>query len=166
MNNYDEVIKFIMKLKKEFPKVICIVANGGFYNVYGKDAIIVGYIRSYKVYNIEANVNGKIQEIPKTGFPAKALNEVIEVLNKKRLSYIIRKVSNTSILECEKKIYNNANYDRLYETGKKYIGIKQNIQKANRLMNLHFKDQGFSDVLDGIIEKLENLEKDDFYNSA
>ena len=33
-------------------------------------------------------------------------------------------------------------------------------------MNLHFKDQGFSDVLDGIIEKLENLEKDDFYNSA
>ena len=162
MNNYDEVIKFIMKLKKEFPKVICIVANGGFYNVYGKDAIIVGYIRSYKVYNIEANVNGKIQEIPKTGFPAKALNEVIEVLNKKRLSYIIRKVSNTSILECEKKIYNNANYDRLYETGKKYLGIKQNIQQVNKIMNEHFKDEGFSEVLEEILKKLEKFKKKDF----
>ena len=162
MNNYDEVIKFIMKLKKEFSKVICIVANGGFYNVYGKDAIIVGYIRSYKVYNIEANVNGKIQEIPKTGFPAKALNEVIEVLNKKRLSYIIRKVSNTSILECEKKIYNNANYDRLYVTGKKYLGIKQNIQQVNKIMNEHFKDEGFSEVLEEILKKLEKFKKKDF----
>ena len=151
-----------MKLKKEFSKVICIVANGGFYNVYGKDAIIVGYIRSYKVYNIEANVNGKIQEIPKTGFPAKALNEVIEVLNKKRLSYIIRKVSNTSILECEKKIYNNANYDRLYVTGKKYLGIKQNIQQVNKIMNEHFKDEGFSEVLEEILKKLEKFKKKDF----
>ena len=81
MNNYDEVINFVMKLKKEFPKVIFIVANGGFYNVYGKDAIIVGYIRSYKVNNIQVNINDKIQEVPKTGFPAKALNEVLLYLS-------------------------------------------------------------------------------------
>lgn len=162
MNNYDEVINFVMKLKKEFPKVIFIVANGGFYNVYGKDAIIVGYIRSYKVNNIQVNINDKIQEVPKTGFPAKALNEVIEVLNKKRLSYIIKRVSNTSILECEKKIYNNANYDRLYETGKKYLGIKQNIQQVNKIMNEHFKDEGFSEVLEEILKKLEKFKKKDF----
>lgn len=169
MNNYDEVINFVMKLKKEFPKVIFIVANGGFYNVYGKDAIIVGYIQSYKVNNIQVNINDKIQEVPKTGFPAKTLNEVIEVLNKKRLSYIIKRVSSTSILECEKKIYNNANYDRLYETGKKYIDIKQNIQKANRIMNAHFKDEGFPEALERILKELEKFkknEKNDFYNSA
>ncbi len=166
MNNYDEVMKLVMKFKKEFPKVIFIVANGGFYNVYGKDAIIVGYIQNYKVYNIEVNINENTQEVPKTGFPAKALNEVIEILNKKRLSYTIKRVSSTNILDCEKKIYNNGNYDRLYETGKKYINIKQNIQKANKLMNAHFKDEGFSNVLEEILKMLEKFKKDDFYNSA
>ena len=59
MSNCDEIMKIVVKFKKEFPKVIFIVVNGGFYNVYGKDAIIIGYIQNYKVYNIECDMDGK-----------------------------------------------------------------------------------------------------------
>lgn len=166
MSNCDEIMKIVVKFKKEFPKVIFIVVNGGFYNVYGKDAIIIGYIQNYKVYNIECDMDGKNIKIPKAGFPAMALESVIEILDKKRISYTIKKTSSTSLLDCQRKMYKNENYDRMYDTSRKYLDSKQKINEITRLLNAHFKEKGMSIILDKILVLINEFKKEKANNSS
>ena len=180
MSNCDEIMKIVVKFKKEFPKVIFIVVNGGFYNVYGKDAIIIGYIQNYKVYNIECDMDGKNIKIPKAGFPAMALESVIEILDKKRISYTIKKASSTSLLDCQRKMYKNENYDRMYDTSRKYLDSKQKINEITidddnnsgeeyeitRLLNAHFKEKGMSIILDKILVLINEFKKENANNSS
>ena len=92
-------------------KSIVLRKSGGFYQAFDDDALIINYLFDYKINN------------HKCGFPLKTLDKVINILEEKSISYIIK--NKEEIIKDFKK---KNNYNKYLDKSKTKYNIK-NIHK-------------------------------------
>ena len=76
------VLTIIKEVKELHPERVVLVKIGKFYNVYMKDAYIIGYLFGYKLRDME-------KDIKSAGFPEVSLKRVLATLENKKIEYMI-----------------------------------------------------------------------------
>lgn len=119
-----------LNLKKKYLEYVVIIKVGTFYNVLGKDALIIKNIFNYQIKEFSGTI--------KVGFPITSENKVLNKLNKLKINYLI--YDNETIL---KEKFNKNNYnmyvnnlsidDRIKNINIKLNDIKENINILNTL---------------------------------
>ena len=139
------IINIVQNVKEIHYKYIVLVKVGNFYYCYGRDSYIISYIFNYKINILNHNMYT-------CSFPQNALNKVINVLEEKKINYIILdRRNNYEIIE--KSDNKNLNqYDEFYEIGKKKNVSKMRIEKIYAYLLENREDK---QLIEGI-EKLIN----------
>lgn len=105
-------------------KCVTLKRSGGFYQAFGNDALIIGYLFDYKVNN------------RKCGFPLIALNKVVNELEEKSISYYIKDK------EIKSKDFKKKNkYDLYLEKSVAKDNINKRIQFITDKISLMDKDR-------------------------
>ena len=141
-------INMVKTIKKVYPSCVVTVKIGNFYHVYGKDAYIFSYLLGYKVVEKEG--------IPCCGFPTNAISKVENILEKRKVNYIV--VDRRNNYEAEEKYINNQenNYDKIFEKSKQTIDKLLKIQKINQYLIQHKEDE----KIEKILERMEKIIND------
>ena len=113
---------------------IVIRKSGGFYQVFGNDALIISYLFDYKIINC------------KCGFPLIAINKVINTLEEKKINFIIKDEE-----EIIKNFKNKNTYSKYLEKARVKDNINNRIKSIlDKINNLDVKKM--NEVL-SVIEK-------------
>lgn len=151
----SETVEF--EIKKQFKNYLVIVKTmsnnreKSFYDVYGKDALIFGYVmkakisyRNFKIaktfkklhyFDKNAGTGQKRQKVftAYSGLPAYKLQEIISVLDYYHINYIIvDKMQNYQITSIGQ--FKDNNYERYYQKGLYYKRILYKIKNINRYL--------------------------------
>ena len=125
-------------MRKENDYVNLVKGIGKFYNVYNDDAIIISYLMGYKV-----------RENKTCGFPDNALNEVINKLEDKKISYIVTKMGNIDIEKNYKKINQYSSF--LIEARKSHVIVARLDDMVDKINEMPF------DKIEKIIKTIEKM---------
>lgn len=122
------------ELKEKYGKYVVMIKVGIFYEVYDNDSYVIHNLCGYRVM-------GKNRRV---GFPINSINNVIEVLKKNKVNYIIVDDG------FKKKKFNRNNYD-------KYIFYENTIE--DRINEIHIKllRMKKEKSIKYLIEKIEDL---------
>ncbi len=105
--------------------------DNGFYEAYESDAYILHSLFGYRI------TNGK-----RVSFPEKSLNRIMNVLEGKRISYVVRKKDST-IIESN---YEDNHYDEYLKNSEKLVNRAQEIELL--LSSLHrIDDSKFDEII-------------------
>lgn len=140
-------INMVKTIKKVYPSCVVPIKIGNFYHVYGKDAYIFSYLLGYKLVEKEG--------IPCCGFPINAISKVENILEKRKVNYIV--VDRRNNYEEEEKYINKQenNYDKIFEKSKQTIDRVLKIQKINQFLIQHKEDEKIEEILERM-EKIIN----------
>ena len=125
-------------MRKENDYVNLVKEIGKFYNVYNDDAIIISYLMGYKV-----------RENKTCGFSDNALNEVINKLEDKKISYIVTKMGNIDIEKNYKKINQYSSF--LIEARKSHDIVTRLDDMVDKINEMLF------DKIEKIIKTIEKM---------
>lgn len=89
--------RFFMGLKIEYKEYIILFKSGSFYVCFNEDAIVMNKIFNYKLVELKENV--------KIGFPISLIDKNLNILEKKKINYII--VEQKNIIARRKYKFNN-----------------------------------------------------------
>ena len=105
------------------------------------------YLLGYKLVEKEG--------IPCCGFPINAISKVENILEKRKVNYIV--VDRRNNYEEEEKYINNQenNYDKIFEKSKQTIDKLLKIQKINQYLIQHKEDEKIEEILERM-EKIIN----------
>ncbi len=125
------------ELKEKKKNFIIIMKNGIFYNVLGKDCYILKNIFNYKV--------GVFGNTVKVGFPIGSLNNVLETLDKLKISYLVYE-NDVSLIT----YYNSENYD---------LFLKNNLSINDRIKCICEKlnEIKYNEEIFNILESVEKI---------
>ena len=137
------IITIIKEVKKFHQQELAIIKIGNFYHCYGKDAYIISYLLGYKLSKTKENYYV-------CGFPIKSIVKVENMLERKKVNYIILDRKNNYDIEVFK------DYKSTYEKAKKYIKTKNNIEEIYKelIKNINEKD------INQKINNIKNILKD------
>ena len=157
MLRYETIRDMETEYHQKYPDSILLVLSGNFYNVYGKDGYILGYIFKYKLKNkTYKTLEDKEERILNTGFPRNSLDKVLLDLEDKKINYVIKVKDKKDIFKDFKKLNT---YKRRYEASKKYwmdkMRINEIICKLDRLCG----KKDFSSLLDEIQSSIEKYKE-------
>ena len=141
-------INMVKTIKRIHKSCVIAVKIGNFYHVYGKDAYIFSYLLGYKIVEKEG--------IPCCGFPINAISKVENILEKRKINYVV--VDRRNNYEEEEKNINKQenNYDKIFEKSKQTIEIILKIQKINQFLIQHKEDE----KIEKILERMEKIIND------
>ena len=112
------VIDVMMIVKKIHAEDVILVKAGTFYNVYERDAIIIGYLLGYKIKEVDGHST--------TGFPTSSLYKVITRLEEEHINYIV--LDKAHNYEEESMNFKKENrYNEVYEKARKHINMNNRI---------------------------------------
>ena len=139
----------IKEVKKFHQQELIIIKIGNFYHCYGKDAYIISYLLGYKLSKTKENYYV-------CGFPIKSIVKVENMLERKKVNYIILDRKNNYDIEVFKDYKNLNQYQSTYEKAKKYIKTKNNIEEIYEklIKNINEKD------INQKINNIKNILKD------
>lgn len=151
----SETVEF--EINKQFKNYIVIVKTmskdreKGFYDAYGKDALVLGYIMKLKIryrnfhiaktfkkihyFNKDSGEEQKRQKVftAYSGVPLHKLQEIISVLNYYHINYIIvDKMQNYQITNIGQ--FKDNNYDKYYQKGLYYKRILNKMKTINEFL--------------------------------
>ena len=126
-------INMVKTIKRIHKSCVIAVKIGNFYHVYGKDAYIFSYLLGYKIVEKEG--------IPCCGFPINAISKVENILEKRKINYVV--------------VDRRNNYDKIFEKSKQTIEIILKIQKINQFLIQHKEDEKIEEILERM-EKIIN----------
>ena len=154
----SQTIEF--EINKQFKNYIVIVKTmskdkeKSFYDTYGKDALVFGYVMKLKIkyryfrtaktfkkmhYSDEDNeVGSKMQRVftSYSGIPSYKLQEIVSVLNYYHINYIIvDKIQNYKITHVRQ--FKDNNYDAYYQKGLYYKRILTKIKSINKFLRVN-----------------------------
>lgn len=137
------IITIIKEVKKIHQQELVIIKIGNFYHCYGKDAYIISYLLGYKLTKTRENYYV-------CGFPIKSIVKVENMLERKKVNYMILDRKNNYDVDVLKNYKNLNQYQATYEKAKKYIKTKNNIEEIYKelINNMNAKD---------INEKINNI---------
>lgn len=137
------ITTIIKEVKKIHQKELVIIKIGNFYHCYGKDAYIISYLLGYKLTKTKENYYV-------CGFPIKSIVKVENMLERKKVNYMILDRKNNYDVDGLKDYKNLNQYQVIYEKAKKYIKTKNNIEEIYKelINNINAKD---------INEKINNI---------
>ena len=116
------ITTIIREVKNIHKQELVIVKIGNFYHCYGKDAYIISYLLEYKLTKTKENYY-------MCGFPIKSIVKVENMLDRKKVSYIILDRKNNYDVDVFKDYKNLNKYQVTYEKAKKYIKIRNDIEE-------------------------------------
>lgn len=151
----SETVEF--EINKQFKNYIVIVKTmsenreKSFYDAYGKDALVLGYIMKLKIryrhfriaktfkkihyFDKDSGVEKKTQRVftAYSGVPAYKLQEMINVLDYYHINYIVvDKMQNYEITHM--KQFNDNKYDKHYQKGLYYKRIQNKIKTIDEFL--------------------------------
>ena len=118
------IITIIKEVKKFHQQELAIIKIGNFYHCYGKDAYIISYLLGYKLSKTKENYYV-------CGFPIKSIVKVENMLERKKVNYIILDRKNNYDIEVFKDYKNLNQYQSTYEKAKKYIKTMKQEETKN-----------------------------------
>ena len=129
--------KKYFELKDKKKKFIIIMKNGIFYNVLGKDCYILKNVFGYKISIFSDTI--------KVGFPICSLNNVLETLDKLKISYLVYE-NDVSLIT----YYNSENYD---------LFLKNNLSINNRIkfINERLNEIKYNEEIFNVLESVEKI---------
>lgn len=138
-------ITIVKEIKAVHPEYVALTKRGGFYNVYGKDAIIVAGLFGYKVVNKD--------ELPSCSFPKKALPKITARLEQKKINYLILDSSDNF------RIDSKENFKNLNSYSKQYVKVYQSVKNSMKIDEIHefLNKNAGSKNMKYIIRKIEEL---------
>ena len=116
----------VMIFKEIHPDSVLLFKFGNFYRAYGKDSLILAYVFSYKLT--------EVQGIKTCGFPTAGLNKVMAKLEENYISYIILNKSDKYNEEYRENFKTKNKYTEIYEKSRKYLSIKNRMDKVYQEM--------------------------------
>lgn len=142
------------EINKQFKNYIVIIKNmsedreKSFYDTYGKDAFVFGYVMKQKIFyknfriakvsKKKNNYNKKKTKIEKvftsySGVPSYKLQEMISVLNYYHINYIIiDKMQNYKVIQI--KQFKDNKYEKYYQKGLYYKKILYKMKSINEFL--------------------------------
>lgn len=143
------IITIIKEVKKFHQQELIIIKIGNFYHCYGKDAYIISYLLGYKL-------SKTIENYYVCGFPIKSITKVKNILERKKINYIILDRKNNYDVDVFENYKNLNQYQEIYEKAKKYITTKSNIEEIYEklIKNINEKD------INQKINNIKNILKD------
>lgn len=127
--------------KKLMGNILVMRKNGGFYNCFEEDAKIINYFFNYRI------VNGR------TGFPIGGINKIVNLLEDKKINYLLRN-SDEEIIE--KKFKKNTYLFYLDKANRKGSVEKRINYIIDKLSELNDKKlEVLIDVVEDFIDEWE-----------
>ncbi len=128
-------------LKLEYKDYIILFKSGSFYCCLDEDAVVISKLFDYKINELRNHI--------RVGFPISLIDKNTEVLNKKKISYII--VENKQLAKI-KKIKNN-NYSKYVESVFNIVSLNARINKiCDTLKSMNGKQD-----IDELLTKIEDI---------
>ena len=138
-------ITIVKEIKAVHPEYVALTKRGGFYSAYGKDAIIIAGLFSYKVVEKE--------NMPTCSFPTKSLSKVIARLEREKINYLLVDSSDNF------RIDSKENYKNLNNYTKQYKKVHENVRNAMRIdkINEFLSKNASSKEIKNIITRIEEM---------
>ena len=127
--------------KMEYNNYIIMIKSGSFYVSFNEDAIILNKIFGYKIVSLKNNI--------KVGFPINLRNKNINILENKKINYII--IEDKELSSSIRFKFNN--YKKYKENYFDFINIDMRINKINKKL----KDLSVGDNISNILDKVEMI---------
>lgn len=129
------ITTIIKEVKKIHNQELVIIKIGNFYHCYGKDAYIISYLLGYKLKKTKENYYV-------CGFPIKSIVKVENILERKKVNYMILDRKNNYDVDVFENYKNLNKYQEIYEKAKKYIKTRNNIEEIYKelINNINTKD--------------------------
>lgn len=127
--------------KMEYNNYIIMIKSGSFYVSFNEDAIILNKIFGYKIVSLKNNI--------KVGFPINLRDKNINILENKKINYII--IEDKELSSSIRFKFNN--YKKYKENYFDFINIDMRINKINKKL----KDLSVGDNISNILDKVEMI---------
>ena len=134
------VLTIIKEVKELHPERVVLVKIGKFYNVYMKDAYIIGYLFGYKLRDME-------KDIKSAGFPEVSLKRVLARLENKKIEYMILDRRNNYDVDEKYEIGNINKYNEIYNKAKKIANLQARIENIYQYLNTNINKKEISNIL-------------------
>ena len=134
------VLTIIKEVKELHPERVVLVKIGKFYNVYMKDAYIIGYLFGYKLRDME-------KDIKSAGFPEVSLKRVLATLENKKIEYMILDRRNNYDVDEKYEIGNINKYNEIYNKAKKIANLQARIENIYQYLNTNINKKEISNIL-------------------
>lgn len=132
--------------KNRYENYIIIYKVGNFYNVLGKDTVILHEIMHYQIKEHTG--------IPKIGFPIISLEKVLRALTKAKMNYLVlEKEEGIVKIKIKKRFKDNA-YEDYSKQSESLYEKKEQIKKVENLLLEKIEDADFSLYIKRIEELL------------
>lgn len=151
MIKYEYIRDMETEYHQKYPNSILLVLSGNFYNVYGKDALVLSYVMKAQIrysnfhisktfkklhyFDKKAGEGQKRQKVftAYSGIPAYKLKEIISALEYYHINYIIvDKMQNYQIIHMAQ--FKDNNYGNYYQKGLYYKRILYKIKNINSFL--------------------------------
>lgn len=134
------VLTIIKEVKELHPERVALVKIGKFYNVYMKDAYIIGYLFGYKLRDMEKGIKS-------AGFPEVSLKRVLATLENKKIEYMILDRRNNYDVDEKYEIGNINKYNEIYNKAKKIANLQARIENIYQYLNNNINRKDISNIL-------------------
>lgn len=144
----EGVMKFVdiyFDYKSRYEEYIILYKVGNFYNVLGKDTIIIHELLNYQI----KDHNG----IDKIGFPIMSLEKVLRILSKNKLNYIVLEKEDGIVKIVTKKRNKVNSYNEYGKSANALYSKKEKINHIIELLNEKIEDPNF----DRLLQKVEDV---------
>ena len=91
------MLDLFRQLKLDYKEYVILFKSGNFYICFDEDAVVLNNIFNYKITELKNNI--------KVGFPINLINKNIDILNNKKINYII--IDNKQIINSKEFKLNN-----------------------------------------------------------
>lgn len=138
------IISMVKDIKQVYKEYIILVKIGKFYYCYGKDAYIISALTNYKLNILENNIYS-------SAFSTNAYNKVINILEEKKINYLILDRRN-NYEESDKQNFKNLNtYNENFKKAKENISTKVRIEKIYKFLIENSKNSELLTNIENII---------------
>lgn len=131
------MLDLFRQLKLDYKECVILFKSGNFYICFDEDAVVLNNIFNYKIIELKNNI--------KVGFPINLFDKNIDILNSKKINYII--IDNKQIVNSKEfKLNNYTKYSSSpFNIISKYSRIKNISEKLKLISNEKL------DMIEGII---------------
>ena len=126
INNLNKFENTVEIFKQIHPDSVLLFQFGNFYRAYGRDSLILAYMFSYKLT--------EIQGIKNCGFPRAGLNKVMTTLEDNCINYIILNKCDKYNEEDKQNFKSKNKYMEIYEKAKAYLSEKNRVDRIYKTM--------------------------------
>ena len=133
------ITTIIKEVKKIHNQELVIIKIGNFYHCYGKDSYIISYLLGYKLKKTKENYYV-------CGFPIKSIAKVENILEHKKINYMILDRKNNYDVDVFENYKNLNKYQEIYENIRNngYSNDKKEIPKKDIDIKVRIRDESYS----------------------